>query len=94
VGLDVDLAHDSHSLAYFLSGASQQDDDIYVMINAYWEDLFFTVQESPVSGWRRVVYTSFPRPDGFHEYGQEQKFQSLTCKVRSRSIVVLMKQRQ
>jgi hypothetical protein len=52
VGLDVDLAHDSHSLAFFLSGASQQDDDIYVMIDAYWEDLFFTVQESPVPGWR------------------------------------------
>lgn len=45
VGLDVDLSHDSHSLAYFLSGASQQDDDRYVTIIAYWEDLFFTVQE-------------------------------------------------
>ena len=28
VGTDVDLSYDSHSLAFFLSGASQQDDDL------------------------------------------------------------------
>ena len=34
----VDLSNDSHSLAFCLHGASQDDDDIYVMINAYWEE--------------------------------------------------------
>jgi len=93
VGPDVDLAHDSHSLAYFLSGAWQQDDDLYLMISASWEDLFFTVQEGAVSGWRRVMDTSLPSPDDFCEYRQEQKFQSLTCKVRSRSNVGFVNQR-
>jgi glycogen operon protein len=32
-----DLSNDSHSLAFCLHGASQEDDDIYVMINAYWD---------------------------------------------------------
>jgi glycogen operon protein len=45
VGKDVDLSYDLHSLAFLLSGSSQQDDDLYVMINAYWEELLFTVQE-------------------------------------------------
>ena len=36
-----DLSHDSHTLAFCLHGASQDDDDIYVMINAYWERLDF-----------------------------------------------------
>ena len=37
VGPMVDLSPDSRSLAFCLHGASQADDDIYVMINAYWE---------------------------------------------------------
>ena len=45
VGTNVDLSYDSHSLAFFLSGASQQDDDLYVMINGYWEDLSFTARK-------------------------------------------------
>ena len=35
----VDLSHSSHSLAFCLHRGSQQDRDIYVMVNAYWEDL-------------------------------------------------------
>ncbi len=94
VGPDADLSHDSHSLAFFLSGASQEDDDLYVMINAYWEDLLFTVQEGQVSDWRRVIDTSLPSPEDFRESGQEQELRSMTYKVRPRSIVVLVKRRQ
>jgi hypothetical protein len=45
LGPTVDLSHPSHSLAFCLHGASQGDVDLYVMINAYWEDLRFTIQE-------------------------------------------------
>ena len=34
VGHDTDRAYDSRSLAFALHGGSQQDNDIYVMINA------------------------------------------------------------
>jgi isoamylase len=94
VGLEVDLSHDSHSLAFFLSGVSQQDDDLYVMINGYWNDLVFTVQEGHVTDWRRVIDTSLPSPEDFCEPGQEQALRSLTYRVRTRSIVVLVRQRQ
>lgn len=93
VGPDVDLSHDSHSLAFFLSGASQQDDDLYVMINAHWEELRFTVQEGAAADWRRVIDTSLPGPDDFRESGQAQELQSMTYNVRPRSIVVLVKPR-
>ncbi len=45
IGSAVDLSRNSDSLAHCLRGASQQDADIYVMVNAYWEDLKFTIQE-------------------------------------------------
>lgn len=94
VGRDVDMSYNSHSLAYFLSGASQQDDDLYVMINAYWEDLRFTVQEGQASDWRRVIDTSLPSPTDVSEAGREARLRSLTYQVRSRSIVVLVRARQ
>jgi len=42
--------------------ASQQDRDIYVIINAYWGDLNFQIQEGSVNDWTRVVDTSMPSP--------------------------------
>lgn len=91
VGPEVDLSHDSHSLAFFLSGASQQDDDLYVMINAYWEDLLFNVQEGQVSDWRLVIDTSLPSPEDFCESGKEQALRSLHYHVKARSIVMLLR---
>ena len=91
VRADVDLSHDSHSLAYFLSGASQQDDDLYVMINAFWEDLVFTIQEGQSANWRRVIDTSLGSPDDFREPGQEPAVPSLHYLVKARSIVVLLR---
>ncbi|MDH4082219.1 MAG: isoamylase [Nitrospira sp.] len=94
VGPDVDLSHDSHSLAFYLSGASQQDDDLYIMINGYWEDLSFTVQEGQASDWRRVIDTSLASPEEFCEWGQEEQLRSMIYEVRPRSIVVLVRRMQ
>lgn len=91
VGPEVDLSHDSHSLAFFLTGASQHDGDLYVMINAYWEDLMFSIQEGHASEWRRVIDTSLRSPEDFREPGYEQVLRSLHCQVKARSIVVLLR---
>ena len=58
VGPAADLSNDSRSLAFCLHGVSQGDDDIYVMINAYWEDLEFQVQEGAAQDWKRIVDTA------------------------------------
>ena len=91
VGLDVDQSHDSHSLAFFLSGASQQDDDLYAMINAYWEDLPFTIQEGPAHRWRRVIDTSLDSPHDCCGPGGEVPVTSPHYVVKARSIVVLVR---
>ncbi|MGB2602346.1 MAG: isoamylase, partial [Candidatus Sulfotelmatobacter sp.] len=69
LGPGVDLSHDSRSIAFCLHGASQGDDDIYVMINAYWEELEFRVQEGAAGEWGRIVDTSLPSPDDFSDHG-------------------------
>jgi len=51
VGPTVDLSQDSRSLSFCLHDASQTDDDIYGMINAYWEALQFQIQEGTPENW-------------------------------------------
>jgi isoamylase len=91
VGASIDLGYFSHTLAYCLRGAAQQDNDIYVMINAYWEDLKFTVQEGQESDWRRLVDTSLPIPEDIADPGDEVSLTGLEYIVKSRSIVILIR---
>jgi glycogen operon protein len=91
VGSAVDLSQDSRSLALCLHGASQSDDDIYVMINAYWQALEFDIQEGAPKDWVRIVDTDLPSPDDFAEHGlplQQSRYQ-----VAARSVVVLIRPR-
>ncbi len=91
VGEAPDLAFDSHTLAWCLHGASQNDNDIYVMVNAYWQALTFVVQEGKPHEWFRVVDTSLPSPQDFCEPETEQGLQSLNYCVGPRSTVVLVR---
>ena len=88
-GPAVDLSPDSRSLAFCLNGASQGDDDIYVMINAYWQELQFQIQEGAPEDWIRIVDTALPAPDDFSEFGLP--IQQSTYQVGPRSIVVLLR---
>ena len=60
VDRQVDLSYCSNSLAFCLHGGSQQDLNIYVMINACWEDLNFRIQEGEARDWMRIADTSKP----------------------------------
>jgi isoamylase len=89
VGPTVDLSPDSRSLAFCLHGASQTDDDIYVMINGYWETLQFQIQEGTPENWVKIVDTNLPNPEDFVEKGvplQRSKYD-----VAARSVVVLVR---
>jgi glycogen operon protein len=92
VGPMVDLSPDSRSLAFCLHGASQGDDDIYVMINAYWEELQFQIQEGTPQDWLKIVDTDLPSPDDFDERGLP--LQESIYKVGPRSIAVLIRPKQ
>jgi glycogen operon protein len=89
VGRDVDLSPDSRSLAFCLHGTSQADDDIYVMINAYWQQLRFEIQEGMPQDWLRIVDTDLPSPGDFSEHGLP--LQELGYQVAPRSIVILIR---
>jgi isoamylase len=91
-GSTVDFSDDSRSLAFCLHGASQGDDDIYVMINAYWEELEFHVQEGRPQEWKRIVDTALPSPDDFPDRGVP--LESAKYTVAPRSVVVLLRARR
>jgi isoamylase len=90
-GPAVDLSPDSRSLAFCLHGASQADDDVYVMISSYWEELEFQIQEGTPQDWLRIVDTASPSPEDFLEPGLP--LQQITYRVAPRSIVVLVRAR-
>lgn len=89
-GPNVDMRNESRTLAYHLSGDSQHDADLYVMINAYWEPLEFQIQEGTPGQWRRVVDTSLPSPGDICEPGSEPVVSTNQYTVQARSVVVLI----
>jgi isoamylase len=86
VGGAVDLSYQGHSLAFCLHGASQNDDDIYVIINAYWEPLTFVIQEGTALEWRKIVDTGLPSPRDLSPFGEP--IEGMNYQVAPRSIVV------
>ena len=88
VGARPDLSEGSHSLAFCLLGGSEQDDDLYVMINAWWQPLTFAFQGPAAAPWRRVVDTGRPSPDDFLEPGAELAAPGADYALQARSIAV------
>jgi glycogen operon protein len=91
IGRDSDLSYVSHTLAYCLHGASVGDRDLYVMINAYWEPLTFTVQEGQPQEWQCVVDTFLDTPQDILAEAQAPMLTSRTYTVQPRSVVVLVR---
>jgi len=90
-GRAADLSQDSRSLAFCLHGASQNDEDIYVMINTFWEALDFHIQEGAAEEWKRIVDTNLHSPADFSDQGI--RLDRATYTVAPRSVVVLLRRR-
>ncbi len=85
-----DWGHASHSIALGLNGRDM-DDDLHIMVNAYWEDLAFELPPRPEhSPWRRAVDTSLPSPYDMCEPGQEPVVEGVTYHVQARSVAILI----
>lgn len=83
-----DLSYESRCLAYCLHGASKNDVDIYVMINAGQEDASFGIHEGATGQWQRIVDTFHPcSGDSFDD--ETATVTAPYYMVRSRSVVVL-----
>jgi glycogen operon protein len=84
-----DLRSESRSLAYRLSGAQFDENDIYVMISADHQPIRFHIQEGTAKDWQRIVDTSLATPEDIVEPGQEKTLSSLDYEVAPRSVVAL-----
>jgi glycogen operon protein len=62
------------------------------MINAYWKELEFTVQEGTAKEWKRMVDTALPSPDDFSDDGIP--LEGKEYRLAPRSIVVLCRPRK
>ena len=71
---------------YHLRGDSQQDADLYVMINASESDETFQIQEGRPGEWRLVFDTGLSSPDDFSEQADRSCIASPAYVVHSRSI--------
>ncbi len=76
-----------HTLAMFLSGASQEDKDIYVMVNFGVNASTFLIQRT--GRWNRAVDTALESPLDIAEPGDEPRI-GPEYEVRDRSVVVLV----
>ena len=86
-----DFSVHSHSIAYFLKGASFGDVDFYVMINGWREALPFAIQEGSVGTWTRIIDTDLASPQDIVEPAAAPVVSELEYELRPRSIVVLMR---
>ena len=85
-GSTVDMGADSHALAFYLDGASQADDDLYVLINSSASDVLFELQEGQPGEWRLAFDTGLVSPDDFPDQTKRARLQSSSYVVRARSI--------
>jgi isoamylase len=85
-GSTVDMGSNSRTLAFYLCGASQQDTDLYVMINASESDKTFEIQQGRPGEWRLVFDTGLANPDDFPEPADRSCIQSSSYVVHSHAI--------
>ncbi len=81
----VDMSPPSQQLAYCLHGSSQNDGDLYVMINAAAEPSEFGIQEGAPGTWEIAVDTSQP------ELVSQKPVDKSMYEVPSRAVIVLKK---
>jgi len=72
--------------------AEREDSDFYLMLNADRDDADFAVAPVPPgrTGWYRAVDTGRPSPDDLAEPGNEPPLAGSTCRVRGRSLIVVL----
>jgi len=87
----VDLAPTAKTLAFCLHGKSEQDADIYVMINAASNTCIFGIHEGAPGEWLRVVDTSLESPSDILEPDTLAPVSSATYDVHTHSVVVLIR---
>lgn len=88
----VDLSPQSKRLAFSLRGEAEDDDDLYVMINAAAEAAAFGIQEGNPGDWKRIIDTSLPTPADILESTDAVAVDDAFYGVAGQSVVVLVRE--
>ncbi len=89
-----DFSFESHAIAFILHGSKceykkgHKDQNIYVAINSFWEDLIFNIPAPEKKEWYLSINTDLN--PSFYKQGKEHKIKESTVLVKQRSIVVLI----
>lgn len=84
-----DWSPGSRVLAYTLAGFDDQP-DIHVIFNMYWEPLEFELPKVAGRGWYRAVDTALESPDDICETGQEPAVPGESYRAQGRSVVIMI----
>jgi isoamylase len=88
-----DWSDNSHSLAFTLRHP-KANEELHVMLNAYWEPLIFELPDlEPGRRWYRIVDTAVAAPRDFCDLEGAPMFDGQAYPVGARSSVVLMAKR-
>lgn len=90
-----DWSYESRSLALHLTknDGPETHDNIFVIANAYWEDLRFELPVSNHLQWARFLDTSFESPHDICEPGHERPLSDLhSYTAAARTVVALVGQ--
>jgi isoamylase len=79
----------ARALGFTLAGF-EDNPDIHVMMNMYWEPLDMAVPTIPGRRWTRAVDTSLPSPSDIADPGKEVACSDPAYRVKGRSIVILV----
>ena len=80
---------DARALAFTLAGV-EQEADIHVMMNMYWQPLEFELPSVTGRGWFRAVDTALLQPNDFSDPGTEVSISGSIYLVSARSVVVVV----
>ncbi|NND97826.1 MAG: glycogen-debranching protein [Pirellulaceae bacterium] len=86
----VDFSPPSRCIAYCLHGGTENDDDLYVMINGSDSTQTFGIYEGSRGQWQKIVDTSLPSPEDITD-GSGHAITTPSCQVESNSIAVLVR---
>jgi len=89
VGASTDLSDASRTLSFFLRGESPAEPDLFILINAYWQSLSFSVALEGPGTWKRVIDTSLSSPNDILDTAAAQPILTSAYDVQPRSIVIL-----
>ncbi|MCM2369853.1 glycogen debranching protein [Aporhodopirellula aestuarii] len=87
----VDLSLESQQLAYCLHGATENDNDLYVLLNNADERVRFGIQEGSPGTWCRVIDTARSSPDDICDEDAAEVLYDPFYQTAAHSVVVFVR---